>query len=257
MRKFILLGAVAMALAFILDRASADPVFSITGTALFNKTNYTQGSQQVATTLTYSLNNKSIYNLISNAVANAGTYDSALTTTNLPANGYIAYNLSATNAINLTTYDVNISYSQIVGAFYVTNKSGFYYPLSGLDTGGNYYSFMELDTWDNQYWQLGFWYNFNPVTSYKVNNGNGSEADTESALLYINDNPLQYDDADYPGRYLYNVNAIAIQGILKINLSIKNGFITKGSGSFSGTGNLILGSQPFAGVVSSGTMRLQ
>jgi hypothetical protein len=255
MRKFIQLCAVTMALAFTLNRASADLVFNISGTALFNKTNYTQGTRQVATTTTFSINNKVIYNIISNAVATATNYDQALLVTHLPANGYIAYSFFVTNNINFNVYH-SIIYPQVMGAFYVTNKTGFYYPLSGFDANTNYYSFMELDTWDNQYNTLGFWNDFDRDTSYTVNNGNGSETDTDTALLYINDNPEAYDDADYPDSYLNNDNSIEIRGIFKLNLTVKNLFISKGSASLSGTGNAEISSQG-EGLVTSGTMRLQ
>ncbi len=219
-----------------------------------NKSVTTNGSKEVATTTTFSLNNKVIYNIISNAVANGNTFDPDLVTTTLPSNGYIAYNFFATNITSYATYDP--SYSQVVGAFYVTNKTGFYYPLSGLDTAGNYYSFMELDTWDSQYGQLGFSYDFNPLASYSVNNGNGSETDTDTALLYINDDPELYDDADFPNSYIYNNNSIEIRGILKLSLTVKNGFISKGSASLSGSGN-ILTIQSGYGAVTTGTMKLQ
>ena len=245
--------AVVLTLAF--NQASADPVFNISGTALFNKTNYVQGAKQVATTTTFSFNNKTIYNVISNAVANATNYDKAIITTNLPANGYIAYNFFATNNANFNPYD-SISYSQVMGVFYVTNKTGFYYPLSGLDTNGNYYSFMELDTYDAEYGQLGFGNDFDADFSYSVNNGNGSETDTDTALLYINDDPVLFDDADFPDSYYNNNNSIEVRGILKLSLSVKNLLISKGSASLSGTGNTEISSQA-EGMVTSGTMRLQ
>ena len=244
--------AATLALAF--NKASADPVFNLSGTALFNKSVTTNGSKQVATTTTLALNNKTIYGIVSNAVANAGTYNTAIPTANLPADGYIAYNFFATNATTYSTYDPD--YSQVVGAFYVTNKSGFYYPLSGLDTNGQYYSFMELDTWDNQYSELGFGYDFDTMYSFSVNNGNGSETDTDTALLYINDNPEIFDDADYPDSFIYNNNSIEIRGILKLSLTVKNGFVTKGSASLSGSGN-ILTIQSGYGAVTSGIMKLQ
>jgi hypothetical protein len=256
MRKFLLTIAVTVVLALAFNKACADPVFNISGTALFNKTNYIQGSKQVATTTTFSFNNKTIYSIISNAVANGTNYDTHIMVTNLPANGYIAYGFFVTNnANNFSPYD-SIFYPQVMGAFYVTNKTGFYYPLSGLDTNGNYYSFMELDTYDAEYGQLGFGNDFDADFSYSVNNGNGSETDTDTALLYINDDPVLFDDADFPDSYYHNNNSIEIRGILKLSLSVKNLLISKGAASLSGTGNAESSSQG-EGMVTSGTMRLQ
>jgi hypothetical protein len=255
MRKFILAIAVTVVLVLAFNKASADPVFNISGTALFNKTAFTNGSKQVATTTTFSFSNKTIYNIISNAVANATNYDSHIIVTNLPANGYIAYNFFATNNANFSAYD-SISYPQVMGAFYVTNKNGFYYPLSGLDTNGNYYSFMELDTYDAEYGQLGFGNDFDADFSYSVNNGNGSENDTDTALLYINDDPVLFDDADFPDSYYNNNNSIEVRGILKLSLSVRSLLISKGAASLSGTGNTEISSQG-EGMVTSGTMRLQ
>jgi hypothetical protein len=256
-KSVFLLCAVTGILAFGLGEALADPVINISGTAEFNKTNFTHGPEQIATTLNESFNNLAIYNLISNAVAGVTNYDSAIAPTNLPAFGYIACNLSNTTAISFPTYDTNITYSEVVGLFYVTNRSGFYYPLSGVDTNGNYYSFMELDTYDNQYGQLGFGYDFDNLTSYNynTNSGSGPETDTETALLYIHDNPESYDDADYPEEFIYNTNAVEIRGVLKLNLNFKAGNVNSGGGLLYGTGNL--GINQSYGVVLNGNARLQ
>lgn len=263
MKKFLILSVVAAAFTFATGKVSANPVLNVSGTIQFqNATNTVKGSQLIATTFTSSFNNKQVYNLVSNAVANAAVYDTAIVVpTNLPANGYIAY--SPTNftalATNFYTYDTNIVYTNVFGVFYVTNKSGFYYPLSGLDTNGNYYSFVELDTLDFQYGQLGFGYDFNAIFSYNynTNTGNGPQTDTDTALLYIHDNPLSYDDADYPDKYLYNANAIEIRGVFKLNLTFKQSFVNSGSAALFGTGNLVIDGNNNYGMVSSGNVRLQ
>lgn len=260
MKKFLILNVVAAVLAFICSKASADPTLNISGTALSEKSIVTNGIHQVATTFTSSFSNKQVYNIISNAVANVGNYDTAIVPANLPANGYVAYSPIALTVLttNFYTYDPNIIYTNVSGIFYVTNKSGFYYPLSGLDTNGNYYSFVELDTWDAQYGTLGFGYDFNQVFSYNYNNmtGNGPVTDTETALLYIHDDPQSYDDADYPDKFLYNTNAIEIRGVFKLNLAFKAGLVNSGSATLSGVGNLVLNGNNAYGLVS-GNVRLQ
>lgn len=261
MKKFLLLTVVAATLTFVNSKVSADPALNISSTVLSEKNNLTNGIHLVATSFASSFNNRSMYNLISNAVANAANYNTAITTTNLPANGYIAYNpiSETTFATNFATYDTNIIYTNVFGMFYVTNRAGFYYPLSGLDTNGSYYSFIELDTWDAQYGFLGFGFDFNQVYTYNFNtaNGNGPAADAETALLYIHDNPQSYDDADYPDKFISNMNAIEIRGVFKLNLSFKAGFVNSGSATLFGTGNVVKDGNNNYGIVSSGNVRLQ
>jgi hypothetical protein len=139
----------------------------------------------------------------------------------LPADGYIAFSpdtfVPFTNAPGSGgTY----------GVFYVTNKTGVYFPLTGLDGDGYYYSLMELDTQNTLYTtststnnisfnssiQFG-WLDtntlidlaitngpFNGVATYSVSavTGTGTATETSTGLLYIHDDPYVYDDADNP-----------------------------------------------------------
>jgi hypothetical protein len=256
--------ALAAALALVAGKASAQLVLSVSGSALSQKT---YAGSNVATTGAYSLNEKIIYNIISNAVANAaaassGTSPGAITPTNVPANGYIAFDpIDSDGGPELGS-----------GFFYVTNKSGFYFPLSGLDTNGNYYSYIELDTQSSLYQFIGFQYGFvdlsttnapfDGVSSYNISsggNGNGTEADHSTALLYIHDDPYAYDDSDSPSIYqnnylsqgggddsmLYNNNAIEIRGIVTATQTVKSGSVTGGTFSLAGTGNLIYSKAAF------------
>jgi hypothetical protein len=261
--------AVALTVALAASRASADFALTVSGTAL---TQTSQGSVK-ATTATSSFNNKQIYFIISNAVANVSDWSSQITSNSLPADGYIAFNPAGNNGTN-------------EGAFYVTNKSGFYYPLSGLDQNGQYYSWIELNT-QNSYYEynevplaLG-WVNqfvenggpFNGVAAYNINaKGSGSETETSTALLYIHDDPYSYDDADNPNifwfnylgqgggddQYGYNGNAVEIRGVLTATVSVTqtNGTpaITLKSLSLPGTGNLML-QWEWSIVVNSGTAK--
>ncbi len=139
MKKLIVCAVLAMA--FAMTTARAGSPFTIAGTAIFNKTNYTKGSNYIATTMTMAFNNKLIYLLISNAVANASNGSNGIAAT-LPADGYIGY---------FPEY-FDGKYN---GYFYVADKKGFYYPLSGFDDNLKHYSFMELKTFDQWLGQLG------------------------------------------------------------------------------------------------------
>src|SRR5215469_10131106 len=110
-----LIVAVLLTAAFFTSKA--DFVMSANGTAEIQKI-FAIGSN-TATTATMSFNNKFIYTIISNAVANVTNWaGAAIAPTNLPADGYIAYNPAVNDEM-------------VTGVFYVTNKSGLYYPLSG------------------------------------------------------------------------------------------------------------------------------
>src|SRR3984957_12596630 len=178
MKKFLILLTILAIVTVKAVASSPFAIFNISGTAQFDKTNYFKGNQNIATTMTESINNKLIYNVISNAV---GSLTNGLAT-NLPANGYIAFE-PWQNDGNVTGY------------FFVTNKTGFFFQLSGFDTNNNYYSLMELDSYDSFAQEMGFgdlgMNDVNNTSSFNVNeiNGSGSIKDTETALLYIHSNP--------------------------------------------------------------------
>jgi hypothetical protein len=99
-------------------------ILTVKGTVEYQKTEGTDEGSMA----TYSLNEKTVYLLVSNYVANAANYSfTNIAGTNLPADGYIAF-------------DANWD------SFYVTNKAGFYYPLRGFDANGQIYSWIELDS---------------------------------------------------------------------------------------------------------------
>jgi hypothetical protein len=214
-------------------------VVGVNGTADFVTTNYfkldKKGSADVVTNYitvakSVTFNNAKIYNLISNAVANAHSIsgNTNIPSTTLPADGYIAFN---------PTFDGGHD-----EFFYVTNKSGYYFPLGGVTTNDTYYSWIELDTLIVSYGNTGFGIYFD--ASYKetadLNTQDGSVASTSTALLYIHDNPLSYDDSDNIYEYQANNMAIEIHGILKANITFKDGNTSLESASLTGTGNIIL-----------------
>jgi len=247
MKKLIMLMAV-LAIAAVRTMASNNTflTFNLTGTAVFNETNYLTSSRAIAATVTKSLNNKFVYNVISNAVAGATNGLAA----NLPANGYIAYNLIDPNGNIVSDGNVN-------GYFFVTNKTGFYYQLSGYDTNDNYYSFMELDSSLNPISSsLGFgnlyasYTNINYAYSYNLSrsNNSGSLKLTQSALLYIHSNPYDYDYLDDIYEfYADNQNAIEISGVF-----VLSGSSSGGSVSDTGTGNINFNNGLDQGVITSG-----
>jgi hypothetical protein len=223
----------------VLANCNAGLVMKASGTAEVQKFFY--AGARTATTATLSFNNKFIYTIISNAVANAALWTGTnIASTNLPADGYIAFNPKASDGM-------------VQGIFYVTNKSGIYYPLSGYDTNGDYYSWIELDGQNEQYgygaegsFQFGWDYQhvpyntFSGLAAYDLNSEYvGTQTETSTALLYIHDGPYSYDDADNPNIFFEdNLNAIEIRGILTAILETDDNWTTISSISITGSGNL-------------------
>lgn len=248
MKKFAL-SIVTAALAFATTHAMAsgnELVLNVSGTVQYQYTN-SSSTTYFGKTKTQSFNNATIYNMISNAVANAGNGLAAT----LPAKGLIVF--------NPTGYD-----GKNDGFFYVTNTAtGFYYPLSGYDVNSVYYSFIELDAWvitTDTDMEFGFGFPMDGSSTYNLNSsGNGSLTGKDTALLYIHDNPYVNDLSDHPG-YLYSYSdtygaeydseAFEIQGIMSINLTYKAFSITAGSISLTGTGNAKVNGSDEASVIS-------
>jgi hypothetical protein len=157
----------------------------------------------VASSVTMSFNNKYIYNLISNAVANAyGDLGTNLTPTILPAKGYIAFNVIS----NDNPYDEGS------GTFYVTTRTGSFFPLSGYDSKTNYYSFIELDDDD-----FDFYENFYGADVGGINDRTlkGTFTENEPSVFYVHDNPYSYDAGDNPSVVINNFMAIEIRSNIK------------------------------------------
>jgi hypothetical protein len=242
MKKLSVLMAV-LVIAMVQARAANTlPLLNLSCTAQFNKSSTTNGTLLVATVTTESVNNKLVYKIITNAVAKLTNGMAA----KLPANGYIAYD----------PYD---SDGKVNGYFFVANKSGFHYPLSGYGTNDIYYSFIELDTQDGYLGDLGFanqdGHDMNYVFSRNINlaKGSGSEKDLEPALLYIHDNPYDYDDLDDPHTFdVDNQNSIEIRGLMQLTITAKGGAAT-----LSGTGNINMSNGASQGVIVSGGASLK
>lgn len=207
---------------------------TFTGTETSQNAVRITGERENLTTTSTALKSLNLYNLISNSVANVGFYSTGLTPTNLPANGYIALNPTNTDGV-------------VNGTFYVTNRSGFYYPPSGYDNNGDYYSFVELDTFYNDtnndlgMVSLGFGSetnSFNGVATENFNtaNGDGSAVITVPATFYIHDNPYDYDTSSSPNYFYANQDALALNGNATIGFAYAGGNIKGESISLEGTG---------------------
>lgn len=249
MKKLAILAVTAAALVLAAGKVEASNSnlnLTISGSVQYQ----VSATDTSGTAKTQSFNTASIYNVISNAVA-GNTNGIA---TNLPAKGIIVFDPTDSDAGGVT------------GFFYVTSNSKtntFFYPLSGYDTNGEYYSFMELDSYvatANTNLSFGNSYPFDGSANYKLSaSGNGSLSGKYTALFYVHDNPYVYDIADNPD-YFYgtdnsygpqnNNQALVIQGILSVNLTYKTNSITGGSLSLTGTGNAIINGNPSASVIS-------
>jgi hypothetical protein len=245
--QLLLTAALTATIIMGADKAMASSgELEISGKILTQKAATTKKNELSSSIETVDLKNSLIYSLISNVVLNVGTNGTGLTSTNLPANGYIAFDPSGDDGM-------------VAGTFYVTNKTGFYYPLSGLDTNDNYYSFIEFDAYnddaDNGAGQLNFGFsgNFNGVESGSYNTSTAAGAITvqSSAVFYVHDNPYSFNDGDNANVFYSNNNSFEIRGIAEINITYKAGEIKSWSFSLSGAGNAVVnGTQ--TGLVSGG-----
>jgi len=249
--KLFLMAGVAGAAALFSSQAMAANTGEITISVAIKAQNTNSVSKSTDTSKVTSLSwsETQVYSLITNALANVGTNGTGIASTNLPAGGYIAFNPNGN--------DGNVS-----GVFYVTNKSGLYYPLSGVDTNGNYYSYMELDAYvaDSDdtnsalaILDLGFSDNFNGIETGSFNgaNGSGSETATSTAVLYVHDNPYSFNEGNNAGAYYGNGNAFEISGVADIKLTFKDGNVTAWDISLQGTGNAVVDNSQNA-IVTSG-----
>lgn len=241
MKMLVLLAAAASAAAFFPLKATASSggplILNVSGTIMVQEsyTNYTSTETNINTITTFSFNQKYIYNLISNSVAS--TNFPFLLRTNMPPDGYIAFD--PTNAFNenVTNGDYYSS-----GVFYVTNKAGFSYKLNGFDSHGDFYSYIELNDDD-----VGFYNNFYGAFkgSESTKTQIGTYAETETADLFIHDNPYAYDAGDHPNVILNNETAIEIRSTLKATLVYEGPYTVLSNdrdvSTGGGTGSAVIG----------------
>src|SRR3954469_4131332 len=145
MKKLLLLAFTALTLAFTSNTLAAvaigDLTLNVSGKAVFPGSDTVKGTQHIISTTTKSFTEADVYSLVKKAISDAVVFFPTVPTQTLPADGRIVYNPTyQTNMYTLAIYDT--VYTNITGLFYVTNNSGFYCPLSGRDTNGNYFSFL-------------------------------------------------------------------------------------------------------------------
>lgn len=138
------------------------------------------------------------------------------------------------------------------GVFYVTNSALGLYPLQGIDINGDYWSYIEMDSYilDHNSWleeRLGFSYPY--VTEYNsvTTEGKNSGSIIGNAILYIHSNRNYYDitGANSNQSSLYYANnwdgylqsyALVIRGLITANGS-DNGTKMTESFSLQGSGD--------------------
>jgi hypothetical protein len=146
----------------------------------------------------------------------------------LPAKGYFDYYPEA--------YD-----GKYYGLFFVTDKTNYYYPLSGLDTNDDHYSFMELNTYDWWFRDLGCdddcccdcpGTNSIYLANYSEKTGDGSYDATDIAKLYIRSYPYR-DQTNDP-------EVMTLLGTFKPSLHLKDYYLySPSTATFTGTGNFL------------------
>lgn len=201
-----------------------------------------------------SLNEAGVYQFLANVVSNSSPpYTNGFLTKPpaFPADGFIVYDpdIAITNISN----NIISSGSAILqGLFYVTNTSGFYFPLSGLDTNRDYYSFMELDAGDFYFSELGFDNgSFREVGSgHILANNSGSMTDTDNAVLVIHNNPYAFNATDNNKPLIDSNTALEIQGVLKLSINATTNS-EKVVGTLTGTGSLETVADYYEGVITT------
>jgi len=114
----------------------------------------------------------------------------------------------------------------VYGIFYVTNTiSHDSYRLDNASTESKYWSYVEFDSMGGD-WDLGFWDNPALGENYAEGYIENEKQDTYSSrvithgLLYIHDNPYDFDIADYPSIIFdENDNAFTIRGLAVLQYS--------------------------------------
>jgi hypothetical protein len=168
-----------------------------------------------------------------------------------------AYNTNANASANYSL--------PVYGIFYVTNTVNNaptnYYPLDGVDINGYYYSFVEFDSYGfynlTGEYSLGFWHDAglgeNYVESYKEDDGKHTLSRTATllGLLYIHDNPYDYNITDNPGEVFDNTSALIIRGLGTFNYSHNSTTQTE-SFTLSGSGDGYFYSADFSNPVITG-----
>ena len=215
-------------------------VINISGTVLKETDSHPSTNMYLGKVTKKSFKTKDILSLLADATGNGWFTDKGSELVYNPN----AYNPEAsTNGYGHTVY----------GIFYVTNTiTHAAVRLDGLDEFNNYYSYIEFDSWDAA---RGFWDNpslgENSVNSYVENTKTGKSSDkiTGHGLLYIHDDPYEFDITDFPSEVFLNDNVLIIRGLGIYQQTFNFNTITgtqkfnlsgSGDGLLNGTNNVVV-----------------
>jgi hypothetical protein len=213
--KTLMCAMAVGAMIFAAGKVSAIPgAVNVSGTALSETDSNPSSGVSVGKVTRHGFKTKDILNLLAQATesyfgGNQGWF------TNKASQLVYDPDAANTNASDWDGYGV-------YGIFYVTNTSTHVgYPLDGYYEG-DYYSFVEFDSYgffslsgDG----LGFWNDpglgENYVESYNKNENKSTHSGqaTLHGLLYIHGDPYAYDITDYPSYVFDNTKALVIRGL--------------------------------------------
>ncbi len=222
--KILLCALAAGAMVLAAGKASATlGFFNVSGTVM-TATNYSASANlDVGKIIKQSFKTKDILKLLANATGNGWFTNKG---------SQLAYS----DAYNSDASDWYGNF--VYGIFYVTNTiTHGSYRLDGTSTG--YYSYVEFDVY---HWHFGFWDNINVGVNYVESSTDNESKGTHSSkttlprLLYIHDNPYEFDITDYPSVVFANDNALVIHGLGIIDFS-DNSVTTTMSITMSGSGD--------------------
>ena len=221
----ILMCAMAVgAMIFAAGKVSAVPgVVTVSGTSLSETDSNPSSGIHAGKVTKKSFKTKDILSLLADGTESSFGGDQTWFT---DKHSLLAYDPEAFNSDATDNYPYDI-----YGIFYVTNTSTHAsYRLDGYDDGDVYYSFVEFDSFGfyeltGEGMGLGFWHDAglgeNYVESFKENDNKDtySSKATLHGLLYIHDDPYDYDITDNPSSIFGNSHALIIRGLGTFNYS--------------------------------------
>lgn len=202
------------AMIFAAGKVSAIPgVVNVSGTVQSETDSINSSGVLIGKVTKKSFNTKYALNLLAQATAFWFGGDQGWFTNK---NSELVYDPEAYNDAATTNYSFNV-----YGIFYVTNTSTHAsYRLDGVSEG--YFSFVEFDSYGFERLTddgLGFWADpslgENYVEKYKENDVKLTYSSTATlpGLLYIHNDPYDYDITDNPGELFINTSALIIRGL--------------------------------------------
>lgn len=260
MKKFLLLSVVAAVLVFAAGNVRAElGVVTITGSATL-QTNDAHASPLMKT---QSVALKDIFTIIEQ-----GNGDTSLTNKHVTTKLYYD-----PDAVDNEAYDslegqgFGGTLPSFTGVFYYSNSVSGKVQLDGQDpsSGGDYYSYIELDYYDAYSGPHGFWNStaMEAGSAYTESDTGLSFKSTGNAILYVHSNPYSYDlvglESNTPAYYYandsvgsYNPYAITMHGNTASTWSYNGAGTLKETLKLAGSGDVIWGGAG-SGAFSKGT----